>query len=197
MQTKMSTKNHLLRAERKMNMKANKKLVAQAFERTEQILPEYWASVLDQRFENGERRAGSFFTGLDSKEEIPKKILSLPDENFSIFEGSPIEGKAVFRVTGIKGKEGVIEKEKVDEKDIFFDNPKNIPGRQEYCTFIDCDDHLPDTDEIYIPVLYQNPDTKAITPNEPFVPTILVGRYLGPDDTVKGVGSFVKLEKRK
>lgn len=167
-------------------------LLQNAIKRTKDVAADYWKLVLEQRLHNSEKRAGSFFTEYNSIDELEKAIL---EANWIVSEGSVEEGKVVLCTTDFKGKDGVMPLSEVKGQ-VTHINPKNIEGRSEYAFYVEKDEELPDTNKTWLIISTYNRDLDRVVIDEPFIPTLFPGIYIGPDDTVVGKGQYAKVLKK-
>lgn len=167
-------------------------LPKEAFLRTKKIASDYyWGKVLGLRFEKSKDRAGSFFTGFETKEEL---AAAVENDSWVFCPELSNEATAIFRSTSFSGREGVIKISEIDSNEIKHIESPFISGRFENVFYIQNDEELPVTNEAYLVVSFKTPEGN-IDYNAPFIPTILVGSYLGPNDTVVNIGKYAKLVK--
>lgn len=167
-------------------------ILAFAVKRTKEIASSYWNDkLLDQHFEGSKNRAGSFFVGYSSKEELEHAILTA---KWNIYEGSLEDGKVILHTNDLEGKSGI---KKIQEcSEVFEKESEQIAGRVEYVSYIETDEELPKTNDAWLIVSTYNPQRQTVNPIEPFIPTFFPGELIGPNDTVVGQGSYAKLIKK-
>lgn len=166
-------------------------ILKKAIENTKnnEVSASYYQSMMKQRLKNNEISAGSYYEDINTVEELESMFLN---GEFEILSGSIEEGLIILKSNSFFGYEGIIPIENVNISNIVLLNPKNIPGREEQCIYVDSVDLFVKTNESHFIIGTKNQETEETGLEHAFFITNYPGKNIQADDTLAG-GNFVKM----